>query len=58
MNVYRAVIVALLALAVVGGITLMLWPQQGCRMMSGGGLTLWDASDPACRHLANQGSRR
>jgi hypothetical protein len=56
MGIYRAVIAALLALAVVGGITLMLWPQQGCRMTSGGGMTLWDASDPACRYLSEQGS--
>lgn len=57
MKVYLAMFAALLALLVVGGMTLMLWPQE-CRVVRDRGLTLWDASDPACRHLANQGDRQ
>lgn len=57
MKVYLAMFAALLAVLVVGGITLMPWSQE-CRVVRDRGLTLWDASDPACRHLANQEGRQ
>lgn len=57
MSVSRIGIAVVLAVAIIGGVGLM-WPRTyvpECKVMTGGGMTLWDGSDPACR---DQGSRR
>jgi hypothetical protein len=66
MSVSRAMMFAVLIIAIVGGAGLM-WAQtpdriEGrlpeCKLIKHGVWTFWDGSDPACRHLSEQGSRR